>query len=135
VDQFAESGSPGPWKSYRIEGGNDRLAAALASELGDRVKLDTELVAVSQRGGEVRVGLRHAKTISQLTRDYVVCALPATCVRRIPVTPALPAPQHEAIARLKYGQVTKTLLQFSRRIWRAPGRPRAFGSALPIGAA
>ena len=135
VDQFAAIESPGPWKSYRIEGGNDRLATALASALGDRVKLDTELVAVSQRGGEVRIGLRHDRTVSQVTRDYLVCALPATMLRRIPVTPALPAPQHEAIARLKYGRATKTLLQFSRRFWRAPGRPRAFGSALPIGAA
>jgi monoamine oxidase len=26
------------------------------------------------------------------------------------------------------------LLQFTRRFWRVPGRPRAFGSALPLGA-
>ena len=45
-----------------------------------------------------------------------------------------PAQQHEAIARLKYGRATKTLLQFSQRFWRAPGRPRAFGSPLPFGA-
>ena len=35
---------------YRIEGGNDRLAAALAAPLGARVQLGTEVVAVSQRG-------------------------------------------------------------------------------------
>jgi monoamine oxidase len=46
----------------------------------------------------------------------------------------LPAQQHEAIASLKYGRATKTLLQFSQRFWRAPGRPRAFGSPLPFGA-
>ena len=52
----------------------------------------------------------------------------------MPITPALPAQQHDAIARLKYGRATKTLLQFSSRFWRAPGRPRAFGSPLPFGA-
>ena len=36
--------------------------------------------------------------------------------------------------RRPHGRATKTLLQFSRRFWRAPGRPRAFGSALPFGA-
>ena len=36
--------------------------------------------------------------------------------------------------RLKYGRATRTLLQFSKRFWRAPGRPRAFGSPLPFGA-
>ena len=61
-------------------------------------------------------------------------ALPATTLRRVPITPALPAQQHDAIARLNYGRATKTLVQFSRRFWRVPGRPSAFGSALPFGA-
>ena len=52
----------------------------------------------------------------------------------MPITPALPAQQHDAIARLNYGRATKTLLQFSQRFWRVPGRPSAFGSALPFGA-
>jgi monoamine oxidase len=38
------------------------------------------------------------------------------------------------LARLSYGRATKTLLQFSRRFWRVPARPSAFGSTLPIGA-
>jgi monoamine oxidase len=134
VDQFASAGQPGSGDTYRVEGGNDRLATAMASELGSRLKLNTELVALSQRGREVRASLKQGRTTSQLARDYVVLALPATLLKRIPVTPALPAPQHDAIARLCYGRVTKTLLQFSRRFWRGVGRPRAFGSSLPIGA-
>src|SRR5262249_33720304 len=70
----------------------------------------------------------------QITCDYAVVALPAALLRKIPISPALPAHQHEAVARLKYGRATRTLLQFSRRFWRAPGRPRAFGSPLPFGA-
>ena len=35
---------------YRIEGGNDRLATALAAPLGDRLHLNTEVVALSHRG-------------------------------------------------------------------------------------
>jgi monoamine oxidase len=66
--------------------------------------------------------------------DYVVFAIPATLLRRVPITPALPAQQHDAIASLRYGRGTKTLLQFSERFWRSPGRPRAFGSPLPFGA-
>ena len=134
VDQFAANDQPGPWKTYRIEGGNDRLASSLASMLGDRVTLDTEVVALSHRGQEVRVSVKKDRTVSQVIRDYVVAAVPATLLRRIPISPALPVQQHDAIARLKYGRGTKTLLQFARRFWRAPNRPRAFGSALPIGA-
>ena len=79
----------------------------------------------------MRASVKQNGRVSQVACDYLVFALPATLVRRIPITPALPAPQHEAIVGLKYGRATKTLLQFSRRFWRAPGRPRAFG--LPAG--
>ena len=134
VDQFAGNEKPGAWNMYRIEGGNDRLATALASRLGGRVHLETELVAVSHRGRVVRASVKHARVVSHIACDYLILALPATTLRRVPITPALPAQQHDAIARLKYGRATKTLLQFSRRFWRIPGRPRAFGSALPFGA-
>ncbi len=134
VDQFAADDEPGPGTMYRIEGGNDRLASALAAPLADRLRLNTELVALSHRGKTVRATLRQGRTTTTVTTDYVVLALPATLLRRIPMTPSLPAQQHEAIARLRYGRATKTLLQFSRRFWRLPGRPRAFGSPLAFGA-
>jgi monoamine oxidase len=134
VDQFAGDDGPMPSKMYRIDGGNDRLAAALAAPLGTRLRLNTELVAVSHRGQGVRATVKNGRTTSPLTADYLLLALPATTLRRVPITPALPAPQHDAIARLQYGRATKTLVQFSRRFWRVPGRPSAFGSALPFGA-
>jgi monoamine oxidase len=135
VDQFAEEESPAPWHMYRIEGGNDRLAEALAKPLGDRLRLNTEVAAVSRRGQAVRVSVKSERQVMQLQADYVLFALPATLLRRIPMTPALPQQQHEAIARVKYGRATKTLVQFSSRFWRAGDRPRAFGSPLPFGAA
>ena len=107
---------------YRIDGGNDRLAAALAAPLGDRLHLNTEVVAVSHRGQNVRVSVKNGRAVSQIGCDYAVFALPATTLRRIPFMPSLPAQQHDAIANLKYGRATKTLLQFSKRFWRIPGR-------------
>jgi len=134
VDLFAASEHDDPWNMYRIVGGNDLLTNALATPLGTRLRLNTELVAVSQRSNSVRASIRNGRTTEQLTCDYVILALPATVIRRVPITPALPAPQHDAIARLKYGRATKTMVQFSQRFWRAPGRPRAFGTTLPFGA-
>jgi monoamine oxidase len=134
VDQFAESNGSWPGAMYRVKGGNDRLATALAAPLGDRLRLGTELVAVTHRGRAVRAGVKHARTVAHLDCDYLVLTLPATTLCRVPITPALPTQQHDAIAKLRYGRATKTLLQFSRRFWRASGRPRAFGSALPFGA-
>jgi monoamine oxidase len=134
VDQFAGDDTAALGKMYRIEGGNDLLAARLAAELGERVHRGVEVLAVSQRGKRVRVAVKHQRRTTQISVDYVVLALPATLLRRIPITPALPVRQHEAIARLKYGPAMKTLLQFPRRFWRVRGRPRAFGSALAFGA-
>ncbi|MES1256646.1 MAG: NAD(P)/FAD-dependent oxidoreductase [Acidobacteriota bacterium] len=134
VDQFATDGAAASGSLYRIQGGNDRLPLALAAQMGDRLRLQTDLVALSHRGAAVRASLKHGGATAQVACDYVVLALPATALRRVPITPALPSAQHEAFARLKYGRATRTLLQFSERRWRSPGRPRAFGSDLPFGA-
>jgi monoamine oxidase len=134
VDQFAGGDAPAQGKMFRIDGGNDRLAQALAAPLGERLRLASELVAVSQRGKQVRASIKHGRQTTQLPCDYLIFALPATQLRRIPITPALPAPQHEAISTVRYGRATKSLLQFSQRFWRMPGRPTAFGTPLPIGA-
>ena len=133
VDHFAFPGAPLGSRQSRIDGGNDRLASAMAAPLDASIRLGTELVAVGHRGRSVRASVRHRQRMSQVNADYLVIALPATIVRRIPITPALPTQQHDAIAQLGYGRATRTLLQFSRRFWRAPGRPRALGSPLPIG--
>ncbi len=134
LDTFSEDSAGPATGFFRVKGGNDRLTDALAAALGSRVELNTELVALSQRGRGVRVALKHKQQTAQVQVDYVVLALPAPLLRRIPTTPALPVRQHEAIGRLKYGRGTKTLLQFSSRFWRAPGQALAFGSPLPFGA-
>jgi monoamine oxidase len=78
--------------------------------------------------------VRNGRAASAINADYLLLTLPAPVLRRIPITPGMPPQQHDAISRLQYGRATKTLLQFSRRFWRAPGRPRAFASSLPFGA-
>ena len=60
VDQFSENESPAAGAMYRVEGGNDRLTAALAEPLGDRLHLNTDVVAISHRGKVVRGSARIA---------------------------------------------------------------------------
>jgi monoamine oxidase len=134
VDQFGASDAAGPGSMYRIDGGNDALTNAIAARLGSRIRLKTEVVAVSQRGSTVRATVKDATGQSHVEADYAILALPTPLLRRIPITPSLPARQHEAHVALKSGRATKTLLQVSKRFWRVPGRPRAFGTAMPFGA-
>ena len=108
---------------YRIEGGNDRLATSLAAALGDRVRLNTELVAVSHRGKTVRASLKHGRTDRTRSRATTwCCALPATLLRRMPITPALPAQQHDAIATLRVRTRHEDAAPVFQRFWRVPGQ-------------
>ena len=133
VDQLAaESSAMNHF--YRIRGGNDHLATALAGTLQEPVQLKTIVRAVAQHRGRVRVTVRRGDGQGHLTADALVLALPATMVRRLAFTPPLPVPQRNACRNVRYGPATKTLLQFDRRFWRRPGTPLAYGTDLPVGA-
>lgn len=134
VDQFA-SDDPASVRMFRLKGGNDTLVRALVQQIGTPVRLGTTVVAVYQGATRVQVRLRaRSGALEEMTADYLVFALPATTLKAIAIDPPLPDRQREAIARLPYGHATKTLVQFDRRFWRAPGRTRAFGTDLPVGA-
>jgi len=134
VDQFAEDGAPGGEQMFRIIGGNDRLPAALAKALGSKLRLQTALRAVTQTRDGVIAALDSNGRVEQARFDYVICAMPATTLGDILFEPTLPELQMRAIRMLKYGGATKTALQFDRAPWRRRGKPRAFGTPLPIGA-
>jgi monoamine oxidase len=135
VEQFAESGTPGQDQIFRIPGGNDRLATGIAKRLRGTLLCETIVRRIVQRtkGVLVTVDDRTGRR-SEIAADYLVCALPASTAREVVFEPALPAPQHEAIAYLRYGCATRLVLQFDRRFWKKARRPLAFGTDLPIGA-
>jgi monoamine oxidase len=134
VDQFA-SDLPGQQPMYRIQGGNDQLPAAMAAELGEALRLNTIARAVRHDATSARLTVETATgEAAQLKADYLLFAIPATTLRAIAIRPALPSAQVQAIAELRYGRITKSLLQFDRRFWRQPGRARAFGTDAPTGA-
>lgn len=134
IEQVA-SDRPGQRGMFRIEGGNDQLPNALAAVLGDRVHLRQEVLSVSQSRGKVRLKIRMVGgEEQQMDADYLILAIPATRLRALEFHPPLPVEQSKAIAKLRYGPVTKTLLQFDRRFWKGRGRARAYGTDLTIGA-
>jgi len=134
IDQLA-SDSPGQRQMYRIEGGNDRLPIALAAKLGEALHLRTVAVALRQDRSSVRLTVENRfSERAQMKADYVVFALPASTLRDVAMKPALSTEQELAIRRLKYGRVTKSLLQFDRRFWKGRGRPMAYGTDALIGA-
>jgi monoamine oxidase len=136
VDQFSSAGDEGPGRLFRIAGGNDRLAEALAAPFRQRIRLRQEIVRVARTRTGVTVTVRDAAGVRATMRgDWLVMALPAPLVAALQFAPALPEGQQTALRALKYGRATKTLLQFDRPFWRRANQPAAWGTSLPIGAA
>ncbi len=134
VDFFSGDPFGGADRMFRIRGGNDRLATRLAESLRRAPACGAVLRRVRQDGKGVVAVIEEKGALAEVALDYLVCALPASTARDVTFEPGLPEMQQTAMQRLPYGRATRLLLQFSRRHWLRRGRPRAFGTALPIGA-
>jgi monoamine oxidase len=106
---------------YQIEGGNDRLPAAIAATLGPRIRTGQRLVRVRQRGaGYVLAFDRGAAR--EVTADIVVLAIPVTVLRGVALEIDAPPLTRRAIRDLTYGTNAKLFAGLSARPWRAAGR-------------
>jgi monoamine oxidase len=128
-----EAGPSGAF--YRVRGGNDLLPAALEATLAHPVRRGAVVERVDRRAGGVVV---HASYRGRATREHraeaVVLAIPGPPLSRIEFDPPLSPVRAAAIAGLRYGPATKTLLRFDRRFWARPGLPLAWGTDGRLGA-
>ena len=96
LDPLADVDTRGSW---RVDGGNQRIAEALASELVTPVRLNTEVLGVDHRGDVVRV----ATTGGVVEADAAIVALPLAVVRTLPFDPVPPAPTRDVVAAGRNG--------------------------------
>jgi monoamine oxidase len=114
---LAETGAGfGAFDTYGIEGGNNRLAQALAAPLGPAVRLKTPVEAVEWDESSARI---HAGAM-ELEAAGAVLAAPASAVVRIRFDPPLPEAKARALAAVRYGQAAKLHVAL-----RVPARPSA----------
>jgi monoamine oxidase len=108
-------------KLSKIRGGNDLLPRAFAERLSARIRYGARVVAIHQdeRGAEVRY--EQAGTPQSLSADAVVCGLPFPVLRGVAITPAFPADKRAVLETLRYGNVTRVILQTRRRYWADQG--------------
>jgi monoamine oxidase len=133
VEQVERGGSPAHATVYRIDGGNDRLASALARDSSTRILLRHRVTAIAQPVDRVTVTVVDDRGLQQqIDGDAVVVTLPASTLKDVSITPALPERQARAIRSLRYGCATKVLVQVQQMPFR--GRARAFATSTPIGA-
>jgi monoamine oxidase len=94
-----------------IAGGNQRLALALARELGGAVHLRSPVERVVHSSSE---GVRVAAAGAELEADACVVAVPASVVDRIEFDPPLPAQLAGALRAVRYGHAAKLFVPLRR---------------------
>lgn len=114
---FFAAFSGGDGSNMRIRGGSSRLVDALAKRLGERVRTGTPVRRIQQTQDTVTIGVETANGLVEVVADSAIVAVPWSVLRHIPLNIPLTDPQREAISRLPYGGVVKTLLQYPERFW------------------
>ena len=106
----------GDFDNHTLEGGNMRLAEALAAELGRSVHLSSPVRRVSWSESSVSVATDHDET----EVDAVVVAIPTAPLAEIEFDPPLEGATAEALRAVTYGQNSKLFLRM-----RSPAPPSA----------
>jgi monoamine oxidase len=107
---------------YKIRGGNDLIARALAAELGARIEFEHRLVAVRAQGSGFCLEFNCAIGGKSVAADFVVLAIPFTVLREIDLALDLPAEKRRAINTLGYGTNEKLIVGLRSPVWRDQGR-------------
>jgi monoamine oxidase len=107
---------------WKIRGGNDRLPKAFAAELARVIRYGSPVVAIQQEEGWVQAVVETAAGTREAVRgDFLICTIPFTVLRDIPVEPAFPPYKRNAIKDLASGSVTRIELQTRQRFWEKQG--------------
>jgi monoamine oxidase len=110
-----------PPKVFRLAGGNQTLTDTFTRRLGERVRLGSPITAIEHGQTGVRVSIREGDATRRLEAEYLVCAISARMLQRVPVTPAWPEARRFAIANVPYYHDTRVIFQSRSRFWQRDG--------------
>ncbi|GAA5049906.1 flavin monoamine oxidase family protein [Streptomyces similanensis] len=103
---------------YKISGGTDMLARALADGLRERILYRSPVVRIAQDDWAAEVTFLDHGRLRTLRADRAVITAPFGSLRRVNLSTArLSAAKHTAIRRLRYASTVRVFLQMRRRFW------------------
>ncbi len=110
-----------------IDGGNDRLPAALAAaavESGAQIVLNSPVVLIERKENGIKVHTNSSDENGETYHaDKLICTIPFSVLRGIRFEPGLPVPKARAINNLDYTRITNVYLEAKYPEWdrRSPG--------------
>lgn len=115
-----------------VRGGNDRLPAALAAGLADRIVYGARVVRIEPGEGSAAVVVRQGRAFHRLAADRIVCTLPFSVLRQVEIAPPLSPSKRAVIATLPYTSIVRVFLQCRRRVWTDAGLPGSASTDLDV---
>jgi monoamine oxidase len=112
----ANAGSGGA-QDFRVHGGTQRIAVALARRLRGRLLLGQPVQRIVQDSGGARVFTDDLEVRAR----KVIVAIPPNLAGRILYQPALPALRSQLTQRMPVGSLIKTIAVYDRPFWREQG--------------
>ena len=123
VELLKKSGGESPLRHYdKIDGGNDRLPAAFAARLGDRIRYGAPVIRVEQDAQGVRAVVQRDGSREVVSGDFLICAIPFTVLRSLEISPAFSSAKQKAIEQLNYSAASRVYLQSATRYWTKSGK-------------
>jgi monoamine oxidase len=123
VELLKKSGGESPLRHYdKIDGGNDRLPAAFAARLGDRIRYGSPVIRIEQDGQGVRAMVQQGSVRETVSSDFLICAIPFTVLRGVDVSPPFSSPKRKAVEQLNYSAASRIYLQSTTRYWKKAGK-------------
>ena len=117
INQLVGNAGTGAGQDFRVSGGTQGIADAMAKQLGKRVLRGQPVRSISQSGGSVTV---HTDTIAVKARQAIV-AIPPHLAGRIAYSPGLPAQRDQLTQRMPIGSLIKTIAVYDKPFWRDEG--------------
>ncbi|MFN4038088.1 MAG: flavin monoamine oxidase family protein [Erythrobacter sp.] len=118
----------GPGPTMTVRGGSQRLPEAMAGALKGDVRLGEPIRAIRAGPSAVEV-MTHSGSI---TARHVVCTIPFTALRHVPIEADLPPVMAEMIAALPYTRATFAYIAARTPFWRNDGGPETIWSDHPL---
>jgi monoamine oxidase len=103
---------------YRIQGGLQVLTDEFAFRLGHRVQLGCPVVAIERGQSAVSVHFIENNERKTIEAEHLVCALPLTILRRIPIAPNWPEDSLHVIHSMQFRSIARVVHQTRTPFWK-----------------